>query len=272
VSQPRRQRRGAGHRGTLRWRAGDSGARPVAPHCRPEATVMAAANLWARIESELNSASHAMPAFRYINKKQAGTGLRLRLDQSSRMDTVNIGSDVTAMIVIETETKWIWGQTANVLMMLDGQTLDSILCGMRGVFHIELGTHSLQAKCGDHVSEIIYFRLQESDLLNFRCSVTGIFRVRVALRALFRRNVKPQFRTPNEHRFGRRFNDIMPWYEVLNVSHDASFEEITIAYKRLVDEFRFKTIAGMGEVDKRYALSRIRKVNEAYAEAQMLRW
>jgi hypothetical protein len=185
---------------------------------------------------------------------------------------VNTRSDITATIVIETENKWIWEQAENVLIVLDGQTFDSIHCGKTGVFHVELGSHCLQAKCGNHPSEIINFRLQESDLLNFRCSVTGIFRVRVALRALFRRNVKPQFRTPNEHRFGRRFNDIMPWYEVLNVSHDASFEEITIAYKQLMDEFRFETIAGMEEVDKRYALSRIRKVNEAYAEAQMLRW
>ncbi len=187
--------------------------------------------------------------------------------------------NVKARIVVETDTTRVWGQAEKVAILLDGQTLDSIQCGKQGVFFVEIGSHTLQAKIGAQGSEIVRFRIMENDLLNFRCYVTGALKANVALLALFRRTqAGPRFGppglspgNPGQPRFGRRYTDAAPWHEVLNVARDASFEQITAAYLASMKDYHPEKMAGMSEVDKQYAMSQAKKISAAYAEVKKIR-
>lgn len=172
-------------------------------------------------------------------------------------------------VVVETESDRLWSRLERVSVLIDGETLGSIQCGQHRIFLVDLGSHNLQVKIGKKASEIITFRAIENDCLNFRCYVSGHFKKSIYLRALFRRQQSaPRFSSPNLPRFGRRYADMVPWHEVLQVSPQASFDEVTKSYLRLLREFQSEKLSDMNELDKEYALAQAKKISAAYADAK----
>lgn len=58
-----------------------------------------------------------------------------------------------------------------------------------------------------------------------------------------------------------------PWFEVLNVSPQASREQVVEAYRRLIREYHPDRVATMGQEFRDLAERRASEINVAYAEA-----
>lgn len=59
----------------------------------------------------------------------------------------------------------------------------------------------------------------------------------------------------------------VPWEEVLNVSPNASIDEIRRAYKTLMGQYHPDKVASLGDELKRLAEQKSREITQAYREA-----
>jgi hypothetical protein len=177
-------------------------------------------------------------------------------------------------IVVESESSRWWGRAERLFIILDGQKIGTIRPGQQQVFFIDLGSHQLQMKAGRRVSEVVTFRAQEGDCLNFRCVVSGHLRKSVELTPLFRRrHAAPRFNLSGLPRYGRRHSDHLPWHEALGVSSHASLAEIERAYEEKMRDYAPHRIASLNDDDaeRKYALNQVKKLHTAYAEAKARR-
>jgi DnaJ-domain-containing protein 1 len=60
---------------------------------------------------------------------------------------------------------------------------------------------------------------------------------------------------------------VTPWYEILKVSPDASYDEVKTAYQNLIRQYHPDKVASLGDELKELSEKKTKEINVAYREA-----
>lgn len=172
------------------------------------------------------------------------------------------------IIEIEATPRWPAG---SVSVELNGRSLGTVGLNARYEYVIEAGSHTLQVRKGQSLSQLVSFRVAEHEVLNFRCTVHGLLRTSVHLLPLFRRDKSRRFDHHGSPHHGRRSHDLLPWHVVLSVSQQAPMLEIKNAYLALIKNFHPERIRKLPEAQRKHAEDQAKILHAAYAEAKSIR-
>jgi DnaJ-domain-containing protein 1 len=120
-------------------------------------------------------------------------------------------------------------------------------------------------------SSPIKFTINSMDTVGFTCEVSGgSTELKISLRKAFHRSEPKECkasgeRTGRDGKTGRRA--VTSWSLVLDVSADASMEEIRAAYLKRISEYHPDKVAALGKEIREVAERKSKEINIAYSVA-----
>ena len=158
-----------------------------------------------------------------------------------------------AKIIIERGSSY-WGWMRGVLIEVDGKRCAKVSRNSRVEFAIGPGTHSVQARMDWVKSSPFKVVINAKDVVRFTCQVSGTSSaLQISLKRVFHTNEAGDSRANSEQadrdeKTERRGGDqTAPWSLVLDVSADASMEEIRAAYLKRISEYHPDKVAALGK-------------------------
>jgi hypothetical protein len=111
------------------------------------------------------------------------------------------------IVEVQFEPRWLSG---SVSVELNGRVLGMAGPNAREEYVVEAGSHTLQVRKGNASSQLVRFRADENDVLDFRCAVSGYLRKSLNLQAVFRKPVSQRLDHHGSAYQDRRRHDILP--------------------------------------------------------------
>jgi len=179
-----------------------------------------------------------------------------------------------AKMIIEREYGYM-GMMRGIVIQVDGKRCAKVRLNTRVEFQIAPGVHSVQARMDWVKSMPIQVTVKDGDVIGFTCRASGnasthqislhkVSHTSEATRDGQGRSEKADRHEQTELRGG---DQLAPWNIVLEVSVDASVEEIRAAYLRRISEYHPDKVASLGREIREVAERRSKEINAAYSFA-----
>ena len=158
-----------------------------------------------------------------------------------------------------------------VLIEVDGKRYAKVSRNSRVEFAIGPGIHTVQARMDWVKSPPVKVVINAKDVVGFTCGVSGSSsELQISLKKVFQKNEAEGNKANSEQtdraeKTERRGG--APWSLVLDVSADASMEEIKAAYLRRISEYHPDKVAALGKEIKEVAERKSKDINVAYSIA-----
>lgn len=160
-------------------------------------------------------------------------------------------------------------------VLLDGKKKLKFSRDAKVEFLVDEGAHTLQVRVGAVNSRPTTFRAEKGDVVGFDCSRSGMWNKYVVLTPLFHNRTHARFnieanevaRVRQDMR-GSIKGEQPHWSQILNVSHDASMEEIERAYQGLMKAYAPERMAQVPYEDSEAFERKGRLISEAYEAAR----
>jgi DnaJ like chaperone protein len=175
-----------------------------------------------------------------------------------------------AKIIIERGSSY-WGWMRGVLIEVDGKRCAKVSRNSRVEFAIGPGIHTIQARMDWVKSSPVKVVINAKDAVGFTCQVSGnSSELQISLKKVFQKNEAGGSKANGEQanrdeKTERRGGT--PWSLVLDVSADASMEEIKAAYLKRISEYHPDKVAALGKEIREVAERKSKEINVAYSFA-----
>jgi hypothetical protein len=173
-----------------------------------------------------------------------------------------------AKIIIERGSSY-WGGMRGVLIEVDEKRCAKVSRNSRVEFAVDPGTHTIQARMGWVKSSPIKVMINLKDVVGFTCegrgSSSGITLKKAFHKSEPERSNANDKRTDRDEKTERR--GVASWSLVLDVSADASMEEIRAAYLMRISEYHPDKVAALGKEIREVAERKSKEINAAYSIA-----
>jgi len=164
------------------------------------------------------------------------------------------------------------GRLRSIVIAVDGKRCAKVRPYARVECSIAPGVHSIQARMDWVKSMPIQVVVENGDVVGFRCrafrdfsiSLQKVFHTSAATPGSQGHGEKADRHEQTERRGGDR---LAPWSKVLEVSVDASVEEIRAAYLKRISEYHPDKVASLGKEIREIAERRSKEINAAYSFA-----
>jgi DnaJ domain len=177
-----------------------------------------------------------------------------------------------AKVIVERGSGY-WGWMRGAVIEVDGKRCAKVSRNSRVEFAVGPGIHTIQVRMARVKSSPIKVMINLKDVVGFACDLSGISsQPQISLKKAFAfQKNEPEGNKANGERADRaektHRRGVASWSMVLDISADASMEEIRAAYLTRINEYHPDKVAALGKEIREVAERKSKEINAAYSVA-----